>query len=89
MANQRLEVAHFLAALPSPVTPQTQMASYATTFASAQAGASDGIGAQAEWHPEGVVNLRLLVKGVGWALGIEGATAVGLYAIWLLWHVRV
>jgi hypothetical protein len=89
MAIERLESAHLLTVSPSPITPQMQMASYAARLANAQAGASGGIRAQAEWQPEGAANLRLLGKGVGWALGIEGATALCLYAMWLLWHLRV
>ncbi|MGB8031960.1 MAG: hypothetical protein WCF30_20090 [Terracidiphilus sp.] len=89
MATQRLKVAHLLAASPSPVASQLQMASYASTFASAQAVASCGLRTQPEWHPEAVVNLRLLGKGVGWALGIEGVTALSLYAVWFLWHLRL
>ena len=89
MATQRLEVAHFVAASPSPIVSPLRMASYASTFARAQVVASRGLGRQTEWYPESVVNLRLLVKGVGWALGIEGVTALCLYAIWFLCHFRL
>ena len=71
-----------------PAVPQLQMVSYAATFASAQVIASRDLRAQAEWHPEAAVNLRLLGKGVGWAFGIEGVTALCLYAIWFMWHLR-
>jgi hypothetical protein len=89
MATQRLEVAHLLTASPSPIESPLQMASYASTFASAQVIASRGLGMQTEWHHESVVNLRLLVKGVSWAFGIEGVTAICVYAIWFLCHLRL
>jgi hypothetical protein len=89
MAIERLEAAHLLAASPSQIAPQTQMSSYAARFTNPHAGASGEIGARGDWRSEGAVNLRLLGKGVGWALGIEGATAVCLYAIWSLWHLRM
>ncbi len=89
MATQPLKVAHILAPSPSPIVSPLQMASYASTFARAQVIASRGLGTQTEWHPESAVNLRLLAKGVGWAIGIEGVTALCLYAIWFLCRVRL
>ncbi len=87
MATQRLEVAQLMATSPSPIVSPLQMASYASTFASAHVIASKGLGVQAELHSEAAVNLRLLGRGVGWAFGIEGVTALCLYAIWLVWHL--
>ena len=89
MATQRLEVAHLLAVSPSPAASQLQMVSYAATLARARAIVSRDPRAQAEWHSEAAVNLRLLGKGFGWAIGIEGVTALGLYAIWFVWHLRL
>lgn len=37
---------------------------------------------------EEFVNLRLLGKGLRWAFGIEGATALCVYVFWLAWHFR-
>ena len=88
MAAQRLYVDHLLAASPSLLPPRMEMPSFAAKFASTQAIARRGLRTQAEWHPEAVVNLRLLGKGVGWAFGIEGVAALCLYAIWFAWHLR-
>lgn len=89
MATQRLEVAHLVAASSSPVVSPLQTESYASTFANTQVIPSRNLRARTEWHPEAVVNLRLLGKGVGWAFGIEGATALCLFAIWFVWHFRL
>jgi hypothetical protein len=42
------------------------------------------ISADAEWPAEAIVNLSNLARGVRWALAIEGAAALGIYAIWHL-----
>jgi len=86
MATQRLEVAQLSAAMPFPAAPP--IPSYAAQFASAQAIATGDLRPQPKGHPDGAVDLRLLGKGVGWALGIEGVTALGVYAAWFLWHFR-
>jgi len=87
VAAQRFNAAKFLRASPSQLAHTTQMASYASRFARTGAFASGALRAEAEWPAKAAVNLRLLGKGVSWALGIEGATAVCLYAAWFLWHV--
>ena len=89
MATKRLKVGHLLAASPSPAASQLQITSYAARFASVQATASRELRTRAELHSEAAVNLRLLGKGVGWAFGIEGVTALCLYAVWFLWHIRL
>ncbi len=88
MAAQRLDVDHLLAASPSLLPLRMEMSSFAARFASTQTVVNQGLRAQGEWHPEAVVNLRLLGKGVGWAFGIEGVAAMCLYAIWFVWHFR-
>jgi len=87
VATQRFDDAHLVAASPSLLVPRIQMASYASTFASAQAIASSGLRAKTEWASDAIVNLRLLGKGVGWALAIEGAAALSLYALWHMWQL--
>ncbi len=87
MATQRLEVGHLSIASPSLLAPEVQMTSYADSFASVRMIASRGLGAQTELDSEAAVNLRRLGKGVGWAFGIEGVTALCLYAIWFVWHL--
>lgn len=89
MATKRLKVGYLLADSPSPATSQQQLTSYAARFPSAQAITSRELRRQAELYPEAVVNLRLLVKGVRWAFGIEGAAALCLYAIWFVRHLRL
>lgn len=89
MATQRLEVGHLSITSPSLLAPEMQMTSYADSFASAQVIANRGLGTQAELHSEAAVNLRVLGKGAGWAFGIERVTALCLYAIWFVWHLRL
>lgn len=86
MAAQRFDDAHFLAAPPSLLAPQMQLASYASTSASAQAIGTSVLHAGAA-PAEAIVNLRLLGKGVVWALAIESATALCIYALWHLYHL--
>ena len=43
---------------------------------------------QAEWAAEAIVNLRHVVAGIFFALIIEGAVALCIYATWNLWHIR-
>ena len=88
MATQRLKFPDLSAASPSPIEPQTQPASYARPFEDAPAIASAGLGTEAERLRQEVVDLHLLGKGVGWAFGIEGVTALCLYAIWFVGHLR-
>lgn len=43
---------------------------------------------QAEWAAEAISNLRHVVAGISFALLIEGAAAVAIFATWGLWHIR-
>jgi hypothetical protein len=43
---------------------------------------------QAEWAAEAISNLRHVVAGISFALLIEGAGAVAIFATWSLWHLR-
>ncbi len=43
---------------------------------------------KAEWAAEAIVNLRHVVTGVSFALILEGAVALCIYATWNLWHIR-
>jgi hypothetical protein len=87
MATQPFDNVHLLTASPSLLAPQLQMSSYAPTVAGADALESGAVRADAEWPAEAIVNLHRLGKGVCWALGIEGATALSIYGIWYLWHL--
>jgi hypothetical protein len=42
------------------------------------------INADAEWPREAIVNLRDLARGVRWALAVECAAALCIYAVWYL-----
>jgi hypothetical protein len=41
-----------------------------------------------EWAAEAIVNLRHVVVGIVFALVIEGAVALCIFATWNLWHIR-
>ena len=69
--------------------PGIRIASYADPLAGTQVTTSGASRAGFEWPAEAIVNLRLLAKGVGWALAIEGATALSVCAVWYLCHLRL
>ena len=50
----------------------------------ARALSNRGLDADAEWPPEAVVDIRVLGRGVAWALGIEAAAALFVGVIWHL-----
>jgi hypothetical protein len=87
VATRPLNAAQIFAGSSSLVAPQVQMASYAATFASAQLIASRSLGTEPERPNDANADLRRLGKGVGWALGIEGVTALCLYGVWFLCHL--
>jgi hypothetical protein len=62
------------------------MASYAATMAGTQVIRTGTGRADLEWPAEAIVNLRLLGKGVGWALAIECTAALSICAVWYLCH---
>jgi len=43
--------------------------------------------AESEWPPEAVVDIRVLGKGVAWALAIEGTAAMFISVIWHLCRI--
>lgn len=71
----------------APPSPTLKMSSYAAPVLRPRASENDTLSPESEWPPEAVVDVRLLGKGVGWALAIEGVAAFTLYAIWHLWHI--
>jgi hypothetical protein len=87
MATQPFDNAHLLTVSPSQLAPQLRMSSYAATLAGAKVLRSGAARADAEWPAGAIVDLHRLGKGVGWALGIEGAAALSIYGIWYLWHL--
>lgn len=71
------------------VAPRIQVGSYADPPEKIQIERTGASRAGFEWPAEAVVNLRLLAKGVGWALAIEGTTALSVCAVWYLCHLRL
>jgi hypothetical protein len=69
------------------LAPRIQIASYADPLAGTQVTGSGASRAGFEWPAEAIVNLRLLAKGVGWALAIEGTTALSICGLWYLCHL--
>ncbi len=86
MPTQRFDDNNPATALPSLLSPPLQMSSYAAQLMQTQGMKAGATSAEAEWPAEAIVNLRDLGRGVGWALGIEGAAALTIYAVWYLWH---
>ncbi len=87
MPTQRFDDIHPATALPSLLSPQLHMSSYAAPLMQTQGMKAGAIRVEAEWPAEAIVNLRDLGRGVGWALGIEGAAALSFYAVWHLWRL--
>jgi hypothetical protein len=87
VATRSFNAADVLRPSPFQIAHQAQITSYAATFASSREITNIVLGTDAKRPAESIVNLRLLGKGVGWALGIEGAMAMCAYAIWWLWHI--
>ena len=87
MPTQRFDDIHSATALPSLLSPPLHMSSYAAQPMQTQGMEAGATSAEAEWPAEAIVNLRDLGRGVGWALGIEGAAALTIYAVWYLWHL--
>ncbi|MGO8757024.1 MAG: hypothetical protein ACLQG3_02765 [Terracidiphilus sp.] len=64
------------------------MSSYAPTWAPPQEMEAGSVSPESEpeWPPDAVVDLRLLGRGVRWALAIEGVAALSVYVVWYLWR---
>ncbi len=60
------------------------MSSYALPMLRPRVLESRGIHSEAEWPAEAVVDIRVLGRGVAWALAIEGSVAI--FAC-ILWHL--
>jgi hypothetical protein len=88
MATQRLKGDHLLAASSSRALSHLKLGRFSGLSTCDQAIADQEPDTRTPQPPEVVVDLRLLGKGVRWAFGIEGATALCLYAVWLVWHFR-
>jgi hypothetical protein len=82
MINPQFVNLKLAAASPALLASSASLRSYA----SARLGASSA--PQAEWAAEAISNLRHVVAGIGFALLIEAAAAVAIFATWNLWHIR-
>jgi len=87
MPAQRFEDARLTAASPSPLAPRLRMNRYAASPMRIQDLRSGTVWPENEWPPEAIVDLRLLARGVRWALAIEAAAALCAYAAWSLWRL--
>lgn len=87
MPIQRFVNMPLAAASTSLLSPGVQMSSYVAPLTRSQVMRPGAISAGAEWPAEAIVNLSDLARGVRWALAIEGAAAVGIYAVWHLWRL--
>lgn len=71
-----------------PIRPfgrSLEMSSYTIPLARPGALHSRILDREAEWPDETVVDIRLLGRGVCWALAIEGAAAFCIFLAWHLW----
>jgi len=64
-----------------------EMSSYAAHFQQNHTLEAPTMSLEAEWPEQKAVELHSLAKGIRWALTIEGAAALSLYAIWHLWQL--
>jgi len=70
---------------PSVLSAPLEMSSYAAHSQQNHTLEAATISLETEWPEQKAVDLHNLAKGIGWALTIEGAAALSLYAIWHLW----
>lgn len=64
-----------------------QMSSCAVPALQRRMLSDQGMGADADWPPDAVVDVRLLGRGVAWALAIEASSTALVCAIWHLCKV--
>jgi hypothetical protein len=80
----RFDNASLTTMLPSLPSEPLQMSSFAAPMTQGRALETDTIVPEAA---QAIGDLHRVGKGVCWALGIEGAAALCLYAIWHLWQL--
>jgi len=85
MPHGRFDNASLTAISPSLPSAPLQMSTYAAPFTQGHALEAGTISLETEWPEQKAVELHSLAKGVSWALTIEGAAALCLYAVWHLW----
>jgi hypothetical protein len=72
---------------PCPPPQPLQVSSYAAPLTQAYSLEAETMSLDAEWPTLKVVDYRSFARGVRWALTIESAAALCLYAIWHLWQL--
>lgn len=68
----------------SPLAPSYQMSSSALPMLRPRVFSSRGMSPEAEWPAEAVVDIKVLGRGVAWALAIESTAAFAMYVAWHL-----
>ena len=86
MPSRRFDDASLNAPSPSLLSAPLRMSSYAPPFTQGHILEAGTISPKAEWPEQKAVDFRSLGRGVRWALTIEGAVALCIYAIWLFWR---
>jgi hypothetical protein len=72
----------------SPTFPRSfAMQSYAAPFAASDALDARAMVREERSGDEALSDVSNVVRGVSWALSIEGGAALLFYVIWHLWHV--
>ncbi|HWB98328.1 MAG TPA: hypothetical protein VG672_16560 [Bryobacteraceae bacterium] len=69
------------------LAPTLSVSGYAAPFTGSRTLDSIATPAETEWPAEAIVDGRKLLKGIGWALAIEGAAALVLYGAWDMHHL--
>lgn len=86
MPTQRLDGAHLATVTYSAMAPALSVGRHTVPLMPTQAMKAGGLGPEAEWPAEALVDLHALGKGVIWALLLEGMAAFSFYAVWQLLH---
>jgi hypothetical protein len=84
MPSRRFDDASLNDISPSLLSAPLQMSSEAAPFTHGHTLEAGTISPKVEWPEQKVVDFRSLGRGLRWALIIEGAAALCIYAIWHL-----
>ncbi len=84
MPSGQFDNATLATMLPFLPSQPLEMSSYAAPFKQGHAFEAGTMSPEAEWPTPQVVDVHSLARGVRWALTIEGAAALCVYAIWHL-----
>ena len=87
MPSGRFDNATLATMLPFLPSQPLEMSSYAAPFTQGHALEAGTMSPEADWPAQQLADVRSLARGVRWALTIEGAAALCLFAIWHLWQL--